>query len=129
MLGDTDGRFGSKEGQVGHKYDKSGALKSDLKKPRICPIWDQSDPLGAKPTINGLCGSVRPDRLVQLPSFLLHSVPHNGRFLQRGSHNKSNCNMYLIANHYVRWLVERDNRSEPTTIGIHTITCWDNSCQ
>ena len=55
-----DGRFGSKVGQIGPKWDKSGAfqiwfqciwrpapnaLKSDLKKPRICPIWAQSDPL------------------------------------------------------------------------------------
>ena len=57
---DRDGRFGSKVA-VGPKWDKSGfffrsdfsafdapapnALKSDLKKPRICPIWGQSDPL------------------------------------------------------------------------------------
>ena len=27
------------------------SLNSDLKKPRICPIWGQSDPLGAKPNI------------------------------------------------------------------------------
>ena len=56
-----DGRFGSKVGQIGPKWDKSGvffrsdfsafgagapnALKSDLKKPRICPIWGQFDPL------------------------------------------------------------------------------------
>ena len=37
-----DGRFGSKVGQIGPKWEKSGAsknvLKSDLKKPRICPI-------------------------------------------------------------------------------------------
>ena len=51
-----DGRFGSKVGQIGPKWDKSGAfsdqisvhfgsieLKSDLKKSRICPIWGQSD--------------------------------------------------------------------------------------
>ena len=50
-----DGRLGSKVGQIGPKWDKSGAfpdqagapnaLKSDLKKPRICLIWGQSDPL------------------------------------------------------------------------------------
>ena len=44
-----DGRFGSKVGQIGPKWDKSGAfsdqisvqnaLKSDLKKLRIGPIW------------------------------------------------------------------------------------------
>ena len=60
-LNNRDGRFGSKVGQIGPKWDKSGAffrsdfsafgagapnaLKSDLKKPRICPIWGQSDPL------------------------------------------------------------------------------------
>ena len=58
-----DGRFGSIVGQIGPKWDKSGAfsdisvrfalrqaeapnaLKSDLKKTRICPISFQSDPL------------------------------------------------------------------------------------
>ena len=52
-----DDRFGSKVGQIDPKLDKSGAfsdqisvhlargLKSDMKKPRICPIWGQSDPL------------------------------------------------------------------------------------
>ena len=36
------GRFGSKVGQIDPKWDESGApntLKSDLKKPRNCPIW------------------------------------------------------------------------------------------
>ena len=40
----------SKLGQIVPKWDKSGTfseyvlvLKSDLKKPRICPIWVQSD--------------------------------------------------------------------------------------
>ena len=53
--------FGSKVGQIGPKWDKSRAfsdqisvhfglsgqnvLKSDLKKPQICPIWAQTDPL------------------------------------------------------------------------------------
>ena len=50
-----DGRFGSKVGQIGPKQDKSGAfsdqisvlnaLKSDLKKSRICTICGQTDPL------------------------------------------------------------------------------------
>ena len=30
------------------------ALKSDLKKPRICPIWANLAHFGAKPTIPGL---------------------------------------------------------------------------
>ena len=56
-----DGRFGSKVGQIGPKMGEiqeffrsdfsafgapaPNALKSDLKKSRICPIWGQSDPL------------------------------------------------------------------------------------
>ena len=35
-----DARFGYKVGQIGPKWDKS-----DMKKPRICPICGQSDPL------------------------------------------------------------------------------------
>ena len=40
-----------KVSQISPKWDKYGnpgapnALESDLKKPRICPIWGQSDPL------------------------------------------------------------------------------------
>ena len=41
-----DGRFGSKVGQIGPKWEGvPNALKSDLKKPQICPICGQSDPL------------------------------------------------------------------------------------
>ena len=50
-----EGRFGSKVGQIGPQMGQirglfrsagaPNALKSDLKKPRICPIWGQSDPL------------------------------------------------------------------------------------
>ena len=56
-----DGRFGSKVGQIGPQMGQircffisdfsafgagaPNALKSDLKKTRICPIWGQSDPL------------------------------------------------------------------------------------
>ena len=32
------------------------ALKSDLKKSRICPIWGQCDHFGAKPNIPGVNG-------------------------------------------------------------------------
>ena len=49
-------RFGPKVGQMGSEGDKSETfsdqispsqivLKSDLKKSRICLIWDQSEPL------------------------------------------------------------------------------------
>ena len=36
-----------KVSQIGHKWIKTGisVLKSDLKKPRICPIWGQADSL------------------------------------------------------------------------------------
>ena len=54
--GTRDGRFGCKVGQIGHQIRQirgfldqisvhlsppgaPNALKSDLKKPRICPIW------------------------------------------------------------------------------------------
>ena len=56
-----DGSFGSKMGQIGPQIGQirdffrsdfstfgagaPNALKSDLKKPRICPIWGQSEPL------------------------------------------------------------------------------------
>ena len=47
--GRRDGRFGSKVGQIGPKSVKSGAFSDQIslhpKKPRICPIWRQSDPL------------------------------------------------------------------------------------
>ena len=43
-----DGRFGSKVGQIGPKWDQSGAFSDQISvhlAPRICPIWGQSDPL------------------------------------------------------------------------------------
>ena len=52
----SDGRFGYKVGQIGPKWDKSGAFSDQIsvhlarteiwsENPRICPIWGQSDPL------------------------------------------------------------------------------------
>ena len=52
--GIRDGRFGSKVGQIGPKWAKSGAFSNQIsvhlapgpgKRPRICPIWGESDPL------------------------------------------------------------------------------------
>ena len=44
-----DGRFSSKVGQIGPKWDKSGDFSDQisvhLARGRICPIWGQSDPL------------------------------------------------------------------------------------
>ena len=53
-----NGRFGSKVGQIGPKWDKSGAFSDQIsvhlaREPRIRPIWATLTHFGAKPTIPG----------------------------------------------------------------------------
>ena len=49
-----DGRFGSKVGQIGSKWDKSGAFSDQISEPFV-PFGVNLTHFGTKPTIPGLC--------------------------------------------------------------------------
>ena len=69
-----------------HRINRTNALKSDLKKPRICPIWGQSDPLWGltyhpwiSPSVSGLWVSLH-GQLTDKESDLIPSPDHGIRY-------------------------------------------------